>query len=172
MAELKEFDSYEELLEAAKAAGIKDTKLDAAIEAYSLTEGEVTFGKIELVEGSAAHIRMKTDKGELVSISNLISPASFVDDKKEIKGTQQMTNPDKASYKMWFVSGSRLNPAFANDQAKLAMWLKDKKFTVEKIDGFVVPYVEKDGKPDFAKTETELRNRAVRKTFHKLTIAE
>jgi hypothetical protein len=172
MAEVKEYSSYDELLEAAKEAGIKETKLDGAIESYSLTEGDVEFASIELVAGDAAHIRMKTTAGELVSTSNLISPAAFVDNKSEVKGTQQLNNPDKASYKMWFVSGTRLNGGLANDQAKLAMFLKGKKFKVEKIDGFVVPYVEKDGKADFAKTEKELQTRAVRKTFHKLTLVE
>lgn len=168
--EVKSFTSYDELLKAAKQAGIKEAKLDKAIETYSLSEGKHKVVSIHLVEGDAAHIYFKTDKGEKMSISNLVASAAFVDDKEQIKGVQQLRDSSKASYKKWFVSGTRLNPQLSNDQAKTAMDLKDKEIVVTKKEGFIVPFAGTVENPDFCDNEEMLRSRAVVKNFYQITI--
>ena len=66
----KTFTSAADLRTAAKAAGIKESRLDKAVETYNLPE-EGEFTEVQLVEGEFPHIRLVTNSGNKISLSGL-----------------------------------------------------------------------------------------------------
>jgi len=174
MQEIKEFTDYVALLEAAKSAGIKSQKLDEAVESYSLpTDKPFTFAKVELVEdGSMSHIRLITDTDEKISVGKLLASPSLAETKTDIKAIQQTANADKESYKKWFMSGNRINPALPSNQAKCATNLLGKTYRAELVEGFTLPFESKDGKAIFCATEKQVQDKAIRKGFYRLVPVE
>ena len=172
--ETKKFNNYDELLAEAKKVGIRDTKLDLAIEAHSLPEQGQFSDSVELIEnGTLSHIRIICTDGSVMGIGRLTSAPALVASKDLIPTTQQMRDTKKASYKKYFISGQRVNPHLPADQAKCAIKLMGKKFKAEKVDGFVLPYLaDANAQPDFCNTAEELKARAVRRTFYKVTLID
>ena len=70
----KTFASANELRVAAKAAGIKESRLDKAVESYNLPEdGE--FTEVQLVKGEFPHIRLVTSQRQSLCKRIFAKPA-------------------------------------------------------------------------------------------------
>lgn len=166
--EIKIFDNYEEMLEAAKAAGIKESRLNKAVDVANVpSEGEFQAPELS-IDGSMSHIRAKFNEGSTCSHSRLRGQAHFGtrEDATFVKGKKPETS------KGFFLNTKVLNPAIPADGCRL-VFLKGKKFTAAKRVGFVLPYVEdENNKPVWHTTEASARKALVAKDFWELTITD
>lgn len=157
----KKFSSPEELRTAAKAAGIKDTKLDKAIETYSLPE-DGTFTEVELIEGEFPHIRLITDSGNKISLSGLQAMSHF--GSTETVVLEKITKERSPLKGKVYIKGTLLNPHLSGDQSEVAFRLKGKSFKAVPVSGVILPYVKQ------GYTETEAKKKMTTKTFYKVEI--
>lgn len=165
---MENLTSYEAILEAAQNAGIKDTKLEKAVTTSYLPEGENKVVSAEVVEGEFAHIRLHTDKGGLVTLSNLLGSAHFgPKPKAEFKKSEK----EGLAFGKLFLKGQRVNGGLPANQARAAADLIGKKIKGSIVSGLVLPYkTDKDGNPIYASTEAEARERLVSKDFYKIEV--
>ena len=163
--EIKTFATYEDMLAAAKAAGIKDAKLDEAIDASNVPS-DGTIEEIQLIEnGAMSHIRARFNDRSTCSHSRLRGQA-FFGDKKDVQFSKG-TKPETAN--CLFLKTQILNPNLPADGARL-IELRGKKITAEKRTGYILPYREKDGKPEWYTTEAEAKKALVARDFWAITI--
>ena len=159
----KTFNSVNELRIAAKAAGIKDSRLDKAVESYNLPE-EGEFTEVQLVEGKSAHIRLVTNSGNKISLSGLQARAHFGSiDSVTLEKIKKEGSPLKGKV---YVKGSLLNPHLSGDQAEVAFRLIGKSFKATPITGVVLPYKESGE----GYSESEAKKALTTKTFYKVEI--
>ena len=156
----KKFNSAAELREAAKKAGIKETRLDKAVESYNLPE-EGEFTEVQLVEGEFPHIRLVTNSGNKISLSGLQAMAHFgsIDSVTLEKIKKEGSLKGKV-----YVKGSLLNPHLSGDQSEIAFRLKGKSFKATSISGVVLPFKES------GYSESEAKKALTTKTFYKVEI--
>ena len=157
----KTFSSVNELRIAAKAAGIKETRLDKAVETYNLPEdGE--FTEVQLVEGEFPHIRLVTNSGNKISLSGLQAMAHFGSvDSVTLEKIKKEGSPLKGKV---YVKGSLLNPHLSGDQSEIAFRLIGKSFKATPISGVVLPFKES------GYSESEAKKALTTKTFYKVEI--
>ena len=157
----KTFASASELRIAAKAAGIKETRLDKAVETYNLPEdGE--FTEVQLVEGEFPHIRLVTNSGNKISLSGLQAMAHFGSiDSVTLEKIKKEGSPLKGKV---YVKGSLLNPHLSGDQSEIAFRLIGKSFKATPISGVVLPFKES------GYSESEAKKALTTKTFYKVEI--
>ena len=157
----KTFNSASELRAAAKAAGIKETRLDKAVETYNLPEdGE--FTEVQLVEGEFPHIRLVTNSGNKISLSGLQAMAHFGSvDSVTLEKIKKEGSPLKGKV---YVKGSLLNPHLSGDQSEIAFRLIGKSFKATPISGVVLPFKES------GYSESEAKKALTTKTFYKVEI--
>ena len=162
METIKDFKNIEEFLTAAKNAGIKDSKLENAVEFYSLPKNG-TFKQPILKQdenGIMSHIAIDTESGEIISMSGL-QRFGFFGSLEDAK--QNISLNSKGNYTLKNVS--TCNPKLQGNQAKIAFDLKGKKFrTVEKV-GYILPYKE-----DGYSNEEEAQNSLSPKTFYEVAL--
>lgn len=157
----KTFASVNELRVAAKAAGIKDSRLDKAVESYNLPEdGE--FTEVQLVKGEFPHIRLVTKSGNKISLSGLQAMAHFGSiDSVTLEKIKKEGSPLKGKV---YVKGSLLNPHLSGDQSEIAFRLIGKSFKATPISGVVLPFKES------GYSESEAKKALTTKTFYKVEI--
>ena len=157
----KKFKSANELRAAAKAAGIKDSRLDKAVESYNLPEnGE--FTEVQLVKGEFPHIRLVTKSGNKISLSGLQAMAHFGSvDSVTLEKIKKEGSPLKGKV---YVKGSLLNPHLSGDQSEIAFRLIGKSFKATPISGIVLPFKET------GYSESEAKKALTTKTFYKVEI--
>ena len=157
----KTFKSASELRSAAKAAGIKESRLDKAVESYNLPEdGE--FTEIQLIEGEFPHIRLVTSSGNKISLSGLQAMAHFGSVETAIfEKIKKEGSPLKGKV---YIKGSLLNPHLSGDQSEVAFRLIGKSFKAAPISGVVLPFKES------GYSESEAKKSLTTKTFYKVEI--
>ena len=157
----KTFTSANELRIAAKAAGIKETRLDKAVETYNLPEdGE--FTEVQLVEGEFPHIRLVTNSGNKISLSGLQAMAHFGSVETAIfEKIKKEGSPLKGKI---YIKGSLLNPHLSGDQSEVAFRLIGKNFKATPVSGVVLPFKES------GYSESEAKKSLTTKTFYKVEI--
>ena len=157
----KTFNSASELRTAAKAAGIKDSRLDKAVESYNLPEdGE--FTEVQLVKGEFPHIRLVTKSGNKISLSGLQAMAHFGSvDSVTLEKIKKEGSPLKGKI---YIKGSLLNPHLSGDQSEVAFRLIGKSFKATPISGVVLPCKES------GYSESEAKKALTTKTFYKVEI--
>ena len=157
----KNFASASELRSAAKAAGIKESRLDKAVESYNLPEdGE--FTEVQLVKGEFPHIRLVTKSGNKISLSGLQAMAHFGSvDSVTLEKIKKEGSPLKGKV---YVKGSLLNPHLSGDQSEIAFRLIGKSFKATPISGIVLPFKET------GYSESEAKKALTTKTFYKVQI--
>ena len=157
----KNFASASELRAAAKKAGIKETRLDKAVETYNLPE-EGEFTQVQLVEGEFPHIRLVTKSGNKISLSGLQAMAHFGSvDSVTLEKIKKEGSPLKGKV---YVKGSLLNPHLSGDQSEIAFRLIGKSFKATPISGVVLPFKES------GYSESEAKKALTTKTFYKVEI--
>ena len=157
----KTFSSANELRAAAKAAGIKDSRLDKAIESYNLPE-EGEFTEVQLVEGEFPHIRLVTNSGNKISLSSLQAMAHFGSvETATFEKIKKESSPLKGKV---YIKGSLLNPHLSGDQSEIAFRLIGKSFKANPISGVVLPFKES------GYSESEAKKALTTKTFYKVEI--
>ena len=157
----KTFTSVSELRTAAKAAGIKDSRLDKAVESYNLPE-EGEFTEVQLVKGEFPHIRLVTKSGNKISLSGLQAMAHFGSVETAIfEKIKKEGSPLKGKV---YVKGSLLNPHLSGDQSEIAFRLIGKSFKATPISGVVLPFKES------GYSESEAKKALTTKTFYKVEI--
>ena len=157
----KTFTSANDLRIAAKAAGIKDSRLDKAVETYNLPE-EGEFTEVQLVEGEFPHIRLITNLGNKISLSGLQAMAHFGSvDTVILEKIKKEGSPLKGKV---YVKGSLLNPHLSGDQSEIAFRLIGKSFKATSISGVVLPFKES------GYSESEAKKALTTKTFYKVEI--
>ena len=157
----KKFKSAEDLRKAAKAAGIKESKLEKAIQSYSLPEsGE--FVDVNIVDGEFPHIQLITDTGHKISVSGLQTIAHF--GSKENAIFAKIEKNDSPLKGKFYLRGQILNPHLSGDQAVVAFNLIGKPFKATKIEGYVLPFNEK------GYTEAAAKAAITTKTFYKVEL--
>ena len=157
----KTFASANDLRVAAKAAGVKDSRLDKAVESYNLPE-EGEFTKVQLVEGKFPHIRLVTNSGDKISLSGLQAMAHFGSvDSVTLEKIKKEGSPLKGKV---YVKGSLLNPHLSGDQSEIAFRLIGKSFRATPISGVVLPFKET------GYAESEAKKALTTKTFYKVEI--
>ena len=157
----KKFNSANDLRTAAKAAGIKESRLDKAVESYNLPEdGE--FKEVQLVKGDFPHIRLVTNSGNKISLSGLQAMAHFGSvDSVTLEKIKKEGSPLKGKV---YVKGSLLNPHLSGDQSEVAFRLIGKSFKATPISGVVLPFKES------GYSESEAKKSLTTKTFYKVEI--
>ena len=159
----KTFTSAADLRKAAKAAGIKDSRLDKAVESYNLPE-EGTFTEIQLVEDAKfPHIRMVTDKGYKISISGLQAMAHF--GSKESVQFEQIKKEGSPLKGKLYLKGTILNPALTGDQSEIAFRLLNRSFKAVPTQGVTLSFNETGYSSPAIATKA-----LVTKTFYKVDL--
>ena len=155
------FKSADELRKAAKAAGVKESRLDKAIQSYSLPE-EGEFVDVDIVGGEYPHIVMVTKSGHKVSISTLQAIAHFGSkDTATFAKIEKDNSPLKGKF---YLKGTTLNPHLSGDQAIVGFNLIGKPFKASKVEGYVLPFNDK------GYTESSAKSSMTTKTFYKVEL--
>ena len=157
----KKFNSVAELRNAAKAAGIKDSRLDKAVESYNLPE-EGEFTEVQLIEGDFPHIRLVTNSGNKISLSGLQAMAHF--GSKETVSFEKIKKEGSPLKGKVYVKGSLLNPHLSGDQSEVAFRLIGKSFKATPVTGVILPFAANGF------SESEAKKSIVTKTFYKVEI--
>ena len=157
----KTFATVSELRTAAKAAGVKDSRLDKAVESYNLPE-DGKFTEVQLIEGEFPHIRIVTSSGNKISLSGLQAMAHFGSiDNVTLEKIKKEGSPLKGKV---YIKGSLLNPHLSGDQAEVAFRLIGKSFKATPISGVVLPFKET------GYSESEAKKSLTTKTFYKVDL--
>ena len=156
----KTFATVSELRTAAKAAGVKDSRLDKAVESYNLPE-EGEFTEVQLVEGEFPHIRIVTNLGNKISLSGLQAMAHF--GSKESVTFEKIKKEGPLKGKV-YVKGSLLNPHLSGDQSEVAFRLKGKSFKATPVTGVILPFAAN------GYTEAAAKSAITTKTFYKVEL--
>ena len=156
----RKFKSVEELRKAAKAAGIKDTRLEKAVQSYSLPE-EGEFVEVSVIEGEFPHIQLTTSSGHKISASGLQSIAHFGSKESCTFAKIEKDSPLKGKF---YLRGQMLNPHLSGDQAVMAFNIIGKRFKATKVEGYVLPFNEK------GYTEAAAKAAITTKTFYKVEL--
>jgi len=172
--ETKKFE-YNDLLAAAKNAGIKETRLEKAIDSHSLdVQGQFT-DDVTVIDGEMPHLRMTSVSGRICSVGRIRPTANFqnvekLDDLEVTPGQREDTK------NFVFLKTSLLNSQLPADQAKCAVYLQGKYYKTVLKRGYVTPLkTGTDKKPIFAKnTEAgikALKASAVLKDFWEIEVS-
>ena len=169
---------YATVLAEAKAAGIKDTKLDMAFKGsgYKLPEAG-TFLKhaIEEYDNKKFLVLISVDEQGVengkVALGNICATA-HEGERKDAEFSCQTSDETKASYNCWFLSGKAVNPELSQDQAETVAMLVGKKFMAKRSDRFTLPVKQNKEKTGyiFHKEETKAREALRTKGFYRLRI--
>lgn len=170
------YDDYASLLQAAKDAGVKETRLDKAVDSHSLPESGQFSEEITIVDGEMAHMRMNCVSGHICSIGRIRPTAAFVqvDSLEKLETVLGSKEETKGNV---FLKTSLLNSQLPADQARCAMLLAGKYFRTKVQKGYVTPLkMGADKKPIFAKNTPTgilaLKNSAVLKDFWSIEISD
>ena len=163
---LNTFTTADALRIAAKKAGVKASRLDEAIQAYSLPKSG-TFGTPYLVqnhkEPDMSHIAIKVDGSMHVISMGRIQGMGFVGTQEEAESKITESSRTPGTY---ILSGNTtFNPDLSGDQATRGFELKGKRFKAEEIDAKVLKFVV--GGID---NEDEAKKSIVAKKFYKVTV--
>ena len=157
----KNFKSVDELRKAAKAAGIKENRLEKAVQSYSLPEsGE--FINVNIVDGEFPHIQLVTNTGHKISASGLQAIAHF--GTKENATFAKIEKADSPLKGKFYLRGQVLNPHLSGDQSVMAFNLIGKPFKAVKVEGYTLPF-NKNGY-----TEAAAKAAITTKTFYKVEL--
>lgn len=159
---------YEDILKAAQKAAIKDTKLDKAVTTSWMPSGENVIAGWDIAGNGTefAHLRLMTDRGGIVTVSNLVGSAHLGEEApKFTKSTKE-----GKSKNMLFLKGQRINPTLPSDQAKVIAELMGKTVTHSITTGLIMPFRGTAENPDYTSDETEALKRLTPKDFYKIKI--
>ncbi len=169
---------YATVLAEAKAAGIKDTKLDMAFKGsgYKLPEvGTFLKHSIEEYDKKKFLVLISVDNAGVengkVALGNICATA-HEGKREDAEFSCQTSDETKDSYNCWFLSGKAVNPELSQDQAESVAMLVGKKFMAKRSDRFVLPVKQNKEKTAylFNKSEDDARKALRTKGFYRLTI--
>ena len=136
---------YQAVLAEAKAAGIKDTKLDMAFKGsdFKLPEmGKFVNHSIEEYDGNKFLVLNSVDStgkpNGKVALGNICATAHN-GKREDAQFTQQTSDDTKDSYNGWFLSGKAVNPELSQDQAETVAMLTGKSFMAKRVEQFTLP---------------------------------
>ena len=164
---MEKSELYKKIISACQEAGIDERKTVKAVTLSYLPEGENVVNDWEAVKGEFPHLRIKTDKGGVLTLPNLTNSAHF--GSKETAVFKQSEKVGKSKGK-FFLTGQRVNPQLPADQAAAIELLMGKTITGESVTGLVLPFKGTKEKPDYASSVDEARGRLTTKDFWKIQI--
>lgn len=138
--EKKVYANYAELAEVCKNAGIKDSRLEKAVDAHKLPAEGKFSDEIEVVDGAMPFIKMICTDGNIASVSRIRPTAAFVESKDDVDTMVASNEDKKSSFGKVFVKSTVLNAHLPADQAKCALALAGRSFTTKTVKGFTSPY--------------------------------
>jgi hypothetical protein len=148
MESIETLKTYEELLAAGKEAGIKDSKLERAVELYSLPLTG-TFKKLILRTGTneagdnMSHFAMITTTDEIISMSAL-QRFGYFGAKAEAESNIQ-PKQDKQQQTIYTLRGvSCKNPKLTGNHIKVGLKLEGTSFNADPKEGWILDY-KKEG---------------------------
>ncbi len=164
---MEKSELYQKIIAACEKAGIDEKKTTKAVTLSFLPEGENKVVDWEAVSGDFPHLRIKTDRGGILTLPNLTNSAHFGSKESALFKQSEKTGKSKGKY---FLMGQRVNPQLPADQAAAIELLMGKTITGESVSGLVLPFKGTKEKPDYAGSPEEARNRLTSKDFWKITI--
>lgn len=166
---IKGFTSYEQVIAAAEQAGINDSKLENAVELYSLPKTG-TFKELVLKQGENAegvnmsHLAITTDSGEIISLSALQRFGFFGSKTDAIENLKEkVSGKNEGTFTLRGVECK--NPKLTGNQAKIGLFLQGKKFKANPVDGFILDYKESG-----YSTIEEAEKGLIQKTFYEVSL--
>jgi hypothetical protein len=167
METIETLETYDELMNAAKEAGIKDSKLDEAVELYLLPKTG-KFKKLVLKQGENAdgvnmsHFAITTTTGEIISMSALQRFGFFGAKEKAIENLKvKQGGANNGTFTLRGVTCK--NPKLTGNQVKIGLALEGKTFKATPFDGWLLDY-NKDGYATAEDAEESL----LQKTFYQV----
>ena len=164
---MEKSELYKQILAACETAGISKSKTVNAVTLSFLPEGENKVVDWEAVSGDFPHLRIKTDRGGMLTLPNLTNSAHFGPKESAIFKQSEKAGKSKGKF---FLSGQRVNPQLPADQAAAIELLMGKTISGERVSGLVLPFKGTKEKPDYAASIEEAKNRLTSKDFWKITI--
>ena len=168
------FASFEALETSAKDAGVKDKVLGKAVDTANMpTEG--VFMDIEIASPNTefAHLRLNLSDGSSISCGRLRGSAHF----GTIANVETIVGKKEHTKKSVFLKTTTINSQLPANHAKLAWFLKGKKFKAVEKTGYVSPFKTNDKNeavfyPNTAQGIESLKGTLVPKKFWEVKIID